>query len=963
MPHSAPQNRKNILITDVGSYLGKSLAEYFLSRNHSVFGLRRSHVDPSLLANRSFTLLDLDLNQPIPSHLPPFELICFLITEKPLDKELFGYYTLPHDLNNTIAYSKNNGNKLFIFAPKNQPADLQDFLVRDVENKDLITLFILGDLYGPGMNLNEPGLLTQIISQAISSDRIVLANEGQDYIYPSYIFDVTSHVGKILIQKGTQVEYLISSEPQTSLNMAYEIQKIAFTNHHKDYRLFFQGPQSTSQPPSLHQLPIMPAGSSLHVGLKSTINFFADHPVSRQSQAKAQSPVPAAQTPIAAYKLKTAEITKPPDNSPKIRKITQKWRISGKSPFKMASVGIIAVLLLFFVKTSTDLLFGLSHLKSAKKALSGSNLQKAESEAQKAAMSFESASVSIEKLLYPASFIFRSQIESLNSNLTALSKSASALSSLAAAASSLSQNINLIVSAKPDAKPLDLETPVINFQKAYLESSQAQKLLEVYSLPFMSAQTQSLREANAQSVQIAGIGSAIVHLIADFTGTAENRTYLMLLQNNMELRPGGGFIGSIGLVEFEKGRLKNISVDDVYNLDGQLQEKIEPPKELKDKLGVDRFYLRDSNWTPDFQLNSQTARDFYKKETGKTVDGVIALDLTLMQKLLNIIGPVKLADYDEEITGENLFEKGEFHSEIGFFPGSTQKKDFFSALTKNVIEELVKDLSSPSDSASPLAILGTFHEGISQKHLMFSFDDPQLTSYLTVNGLNNTLTPTGFDPGDDSRETRDFLAISEANIGANKVNRYIGRSIDFEMTIGRDADLLGTLNITYTNNSQAETWPGGKYANFIRLYLPAGTSLEDFVLDPPLPPQAPPTPAPVRRTRVIEEPPLEEGDVKVTAQGNLTVFSVFVEIPVKSTKTVTFKYRVHKNIKLETAPTYHLYVQKQPGTEKDPFTLTFNLPNYLTVKSINGKEAEGQNIKITSDLATDRQFEIEIAKK
>lgn len=963
MPHSAPQNRKNILITDVGSYLGKSLAEYFLSRNHSIFGLRRSHVDPSLLSHRSFTLLDLDLNQPIPSHLPSFELICFLMTQNPLNKELFGYYTLPHDLNNTIAYSKNNGNKLLIFAPLNQPVDLHDFLVRDIENKDLATLFLLGDVYGPGMDLKEPGLLSQIISQAVSSDKIVLANEGQDYIYPSYIFDVTSHVGKVLIQKGGHVEYLISSEPQSSLNIAYEIQKIAFTNHHKDYHLFFQGPQSAPQSQSLHQLQIIPSGTSLQVGLKSTIHFFAEHPVSQQPQTKVQAPASVVSTRISPYKLKTAELNKPADNSGKIRKITRKWQFSGKSPLKLASAGIAAIILLFFIKTSADLLIGLSHLKSAKKAVSGANLQKTESEAQKAAESLESASVNIEKLLYPASFIFSSQVESINSNLTAASKSASAFSSLAAAAFGLSQNISLIVSENPSLKSLDLETPVINFQKAYQESSQAQKLLEVYSLPFFTAQSQSLLNANVKSVQIAGIGSALVHLIADFTGTAENRTYLMLLQNNMELRPGGGFIGSIGLIEFEKGRLKSISVDDVYNLDGQLQEKIEPPKELKDKLGVDRFYLRDSNWTPDFQLNSQTARDFYKKETGKTVDGVIALDLTLMQKLINVIGPIKLEDYDEQITGDDLFEKGEFHSEIGFFPGSTQKKDFFSALTKNVVEKLIHNLSSPSDSISSLAILETIHEGISQKHLMFSFDDPQLTSYLTVNRLNNTLTPVSFDPIDDSRETRDFLAISEANIGANKVNRYIERNISYEMTIGRDADLLGTLKITYTNNSQAETWPGGKYANFLRLYLPSGTSLENFSTYPPLPPKPPPSPAPSRRTRVIEEPPLEEGDFKVTSQGNLTVVAVYIEVPIKSAKTVTFKYRVHKNIKLETAPTYHLYVQKQPGTEKDPFTLTFNLPNYLKVLSVNGKEAEGQNIKITSDLATDRQFEIEVAKK
>jgi len=90
-----------------------------------------------------------------------------------------------------------------------------------------------------------------------------------------------------------------------------------------------------------------------------------------------------------------------------------------------------------------------------------------------------------------------------------------------------------------------------------------------------------------------------------------------------------------------------------------------------------------------------------------------------------------------------------------------------------------------------------------------------------------------------------------------------------------------------------------------------------------------------------------------------------VEVPIKSTREVVFSYRIPKNIKLEKAPYYHLYVQKQAGTEKDPFEFKFNLPAYLTVKSVNGSdEQEGkQNLLLQTDLATDRQFEIEVAKR
>ena len=171
--------------------------------------------------------------------------------------------------------------------------------------------------------------------------------------------------------------------------------------------------------------------------------------------------------------------------------------------------------------------------------------------------------------------------------------------------------------------------------------------------------------------------------------------------------------------------------------------------------------------------------------------------------------------------------------------------------------------------------------------------------------------------------------------------------------------------IAYTNNSQAETWPAGKYVNFLRLYVPLAAGLEDFKLS--IPPEVKRTEQrrPSSPVSSQEDGVIDKNDVEVTTQGNLTVFSTFVEVPIKSTQIVTFTYRIPKNIKLEQAPAYHLYVQKQAGTEKDPFEFKFNLPAFLEAKNVNGdKQYKGsKNITIDTDLSTDRQFEIEVVKK
>ena len=87
-----------------------------------------------------------------------------------------------------------------------------------------------------------------------------------------------------------------------------------------------------------------------------------------------------------------------------------------------------------------------------------------------------------------------------------------------------------------------------------------------------------------------------IEILPEFLGTdGKRREYLVLLQNEAELRPGGGFIGSLGFLSFEGGYLLNFEVKDVYEADGQLKGHVEPPEEIKTYLGEAGWYLRDAN--------------------------------------------------------------------------------------------------------------------------------------------------------------------------------------------------------------------------------------------------------------------------------------------------------------------------------------------------------------------------------
>ena len=609
---------------------------------------------------------------------------------------------------------------------------------------------------------------------------------------------------------------------------------------------------------------------------------------------------------------------------------------------------ILVIVMLTVAKDGLDLYWGQANLKKAQNALIGGDLQQAEAKAKLASKSFKSAERQTKILLYPVSFIIPQKYQSINLTLSGMAVGADSVNYFVRGSRELVRDLAVITAKDGKTEGLDLQTPAVDFKRAYFLSSRAEGLLSLAQEGgIFKSKIETFQSALSSLNSFSQSALDLVNLVGDFTGNSKPTTYLVLLENNSELRPGGGFIGNFGLIEFENSHLKNISVEDIYTIDGQLQEKIEPPPQLSKTLGVERFYLRDSNWSGDFGINAATARDFYKKETGKNVDGVIAINLNFVQNVLAKMGSVKLTDYDEEISAPNLFERGEYYSEIGSFPCSTQKKDFFGALSRAIISQIIDSFNQPAKKSSGtvpwLALFEVGSDALARKDLMLTFDNQNLASFIETGGWNHPLPPADFNPADDAVESRDFLALVEANLGANKVNRFLERKVAYETTIGRDADLVAKLTITYTNNSQADTWPAGKYVNFLRVYAPFAASLYEYQ----------------------NNGKKDVGEVEVTTQGNLTVFATMVEVPIKSTREVVFSYRIPKNIKLEKAPYYHLYVQKQAGTEKDPFEFTFNLPSYLEVKSVNGSDdQEGkQNLRINSDLSTDREFEIEVVKK
>lgn len=449
---------------------------------------------------------------------------------------------------------------------------------------------------------------------------------------------------------------------------------------------------------------------------------------------------------------------------------------------------------------------------------------------------------------------------------------------------------------------------------------------------FLKNRILSLKEKLNSYKKLVDSARATAILLPSLTGGG-SKSYLVLLQNNGELRPTGGFIGSVAKITFENGKLKKVDTNDVYALDGQLSIHVEPPKELKDGLNQKDWFLRDSNWEPDFPTAARQAEWFFGKETGENVNGVIAIDITSIQDLLSVIGALDITDYDKKITDANLFQEAITHAEVGFFPGSQAKKSFLTALENQLFNKLffVPNQNWPG-------IVRSLGRSLEQKHISIYLNDPKLFSYVVSQNWQASL-PRVADPIEG--QTSDLLVPVEANVGANKANFYIDRKYNLETVIGKEGDIRHRLKITYTNRSPADTFPAGSYKNRMRIYLPFGTRL----------------------FRVLW------GDTDITksvttfADYGRSAISFLIELPAKESKDLVVDYTFPGSLGFKDGKAlYKLDVIKQAGTLKDPFVWKLSYPINFKITSKEGSKDAPQSLNIETDLSTDKSLEVEFSK-
>ncbi len=215
--------------------------------------------------------------------------------------------------------------------------------------------------------------------------------------------------------------------------------------------------------------------------------------------------------------------------------------------------------------------------------------------------------------------------------------------------------LNFIISTLDKVKPqLDGIGAQLVAAKAEVDQINPNRYPERFRGVEVRSQIQTGISLLDQAATLATEAKPLLAGVPYMLGQDSPRKYLVLFQNDAELRPTGGFLTAYAIIEVNNGKVSIVQSNDIYTLDEKFTERLEAPEPIKKYLpNVPYWYLRDQNLSPDFKVSMDTFYPNYLKTKSPAVDGIVAVDTQLLVDLLKITGPIGVhgfGTYSAEMT-------------------------------------------------------------------------------------------------------------------------------------------------------------------------------------------------------------------------------------------------------------------------------------------------------------------------
>lgn len=374
-----------------------------------------------------------------------------------------------------------------------------------------------------------------------------------------------------------------------------------------------------------------------------------------------------------------------------------------------------------------------------------------------------------------------------------------------------------------------VETKIANIQQS-LDKIDPNRYPEEYNGIQIKSNLSKAKEIVSQAHEFLKNSKPILSKTSWLLGKDKPRNYLIVFQNDGELRPSGGFWTAYATIKINKGKVIPGTASNIYDLDDKIQSTIPAPRLIKSyHINVPYLNLRDSNLSPDFPTDAEIFLNSYYKAVGKReiFDSVIALDTNVLVDLVRVLGkldtrvgtfttePDKRCDgcpkiiYDLEwISGRprNFIEKN--------------RKDFLGP----VMQALLANAMGSEKSKIPL-LVEAFFNNLMQKNIMLYFPDKEMQNAAELANIAGKINATD--------QNTDYFHLNDANFSSAKSNIFIRQKIKHEIT-SQNGKVEHKISITYTNPSPASNCNlekgdlclnASKYRNLFRFYVAPNSQL------------------------------------------------------------------------------------------------------------------------------------------
>jgi len=387
--------------------------------------------------------------------------------------------------------------------------------------------------------------------------------------------------------------------------------------------------------------------------------------------------------------------------------------------------------------------------------------------------------------------------------------------------------------------------------------------------------------------------------------------YLLLFQNEAELRPTGGFLTGYAVIEVNKGKISILQSDDIYKLDEKLPKRIPAPEPIKKyHPNVPYWYMRDQNLSPDFRSSMDTFMANYDLTGSPEVDGVIAVTTKVLVDLLKVTGKIGVPGF------------GNFSAETDprcNCPSAFYELQMLAGSEEPVIWDSIsgKIIKAPANYGNRKLFLGpVMYSVLANVMAQPKAKFPELFSTILSLISSKQILMYSFDPTSQSAveafniagrvravpENEDYLMVVDTNFSGGKTNIWVRYEASQVIEVGNDGSVTKTLTLNYTNPQEGSVTIesgrrlNGMFRDWLRVYVPKGSTL-------------------------LESKGFETGEA-VGEDLDKTTFEGFFTLAPLNVKSITLKYKLPFKIK---SP-YKLLVQKQGGAK-----------DFIYKTKINGK--------------------------